>query len=85
MNEDAEEHGYGTPDVPRFQPELALRGIVLAVAGIGMIASGWKAFKAHHVLLLPVAVASIAGGVSSLWAAVIHLSGGERFDDHPFL
>jgi hypothetical protein len=80
-----DEHGYGLPDVARFQPGLALRGVVLVLAGLGMLSGGLKTFRKHHVLGLPFAVAGVAGGVTSIWAGVIHLTGGERFDDHPLL
>jgi hypothetical protein len=50
-----------------------------------MLSGGLKTFRKHHVLGLPFAVAGVAGGVTSIWAGVIHLTGGERFDDHPLL
>lgn len=80
-----EEHGYGLPDVPRFQAGLALRGALLTLAGLGMLSGGLQAFRKHHVVALPFAIAGIAGGISAIWAGVIHLTGGERFDDHPLL
>lgn len=82
---EGDEHGYGLPDVAWFQPGLALRGAVLVLAGLGMVSGGLKTFRKHHVLGLPFAVAGVAGGITSIWAGVIHLSGGERFDDHPLL
>lgn len=85
FSHDEEEHGYGLGDVPRFQLGLAVRGALLVVAGVGMVTGGLRTFRNHHVLGLPFAVMGIAGGISSIWAGVIHLTGGERFDDHPFL
>jgi hypothetical protein len=86
MNQpEGDEHGYGLPDVPRFQLGLALRGGLLVLAGLGMLTGGLRTFRNHHVLGLPFALAGVAAGASSIWAGVIHLTGGERFDDHPFL
>jgi hypothetical protein len=80
-----EEHGYGLADVSRFQSGLALRGALLVFAGLGLVSGGLRTFAKHHVLGLPFALAGIAAGIASIWAGVIHLTGGERFDDHPFL
>ncbi|MCA9824022.1 MAG: hypothetical protein KC482_00620 [Dehalococcoidia bacterium] len=80
-----EEHGYGVADVPRFQAGLAVRGALLILAGLGMISGGLRTFRNHHVLGLPFAIAGVAGGLTSIWAGIIHITGGERFDDHPFL
>ncbi len=43
----------------------------------------WR--EAPAWLLAPVGLLLGAGGVLSAWAAAIHLTGGERFDDHPFV
>ncbi len=84
-HQEAEEHGYGLSDVPRFQAGLAFRGALMVLGGLGMISGGLKAFRKHHVLGLPFALATVGGGIAAIWAGVIHLTGGERFDDHPFL
>lgn len=92
---DGEGHGHehgGIPHEPappeprRIIPEgpLLIRGLAFAGFAVG---AGWLALNAVRSswLLAPVSLAlGIAGGLSA-WAAAIHLTGGERFDDHPFV
>ncbi|GMV84567.1 MAG: hypothetical protein AMXMBFR80_04250 [Dehalococcoidia bacterium] len=88
------EHGEGR-DIPhepappgprRLIPEPAMlpRGIGLAVLAGGLFWAGWRA-AAKSWALAPAAVALGIAGALSAWAAAIHLTGGERFDDHPFV
>ncbi len=86
-------HGHGgaphepAPPEPRFRPpsvEMVLRGS--ALAGLA-IAAGWAAVASLRAsfLFAPVAAALGATGLLAGWAAAIHLTGGEKFDDHPFV
>lgn len=84
--------GHGVPHEPappeprRLIPEPAMlpRGIGLAVLAGGLFWVGWHA-AAKSWVLAPAGLLLGAGGVLSAWAAAIHLTGGERFDDHPFV
>lgn len=88
----AHEGGTGAPHdpappEPRFQlpsAESAVRGLALAGLAAG---AGWAAISAVRATLALVPVSALLGAVSLLaaWAAAIHLTGGEKFDDHPFV
>ena len=75
------------PPEPRWrmpQRAMLVRGTGLAGMAIG---AGWLGFGLAQRSWL-FAPASLALGVVSLlaaWAAAIHLTGGEKFDDHPFV
>jgi hypothetical protein len=52
------------------------------------IVLGWgggKAMRSHPFLLALPGVALALGGLLSAWAAALHLTGGEKFDDHPWV
>ena len=86
MQPDALPHEPAPPE-PRFRmPEggMLVRGAALGGLAAGL---GWLSIAGVQKswLLTPV---SVLLGVSSLlaaWAAAIHLTGGEKFDDHPFV
>ena len=69
------------PDAGSVARGAGLAGLA-AVAAVGAVVSvqriGW---------LLAAPVAAILGltGVLAAWAAAIHLTGGEKFDDHPWV
>lgn len=66
------------------EPEALVRGVGLA--GVA-VAAAWLArasFRANW-LLTPVAAVFVAVGILAGWAGAIHLTGGEKFDDHPFV
>ena len=91
-------HGHGegghgeaphepAPPEPRFRPpsvEMVARGT--ALAGLA-VAAGWGAVSAARssLLFVPLSVVLGATGLLAGWAAAIHLTGGEKFDDHPFV
>lgn len=75
------------PPEPRFQPpsvEMVVRGA--ALAGVA-VAAGWGALSAMRTstLLAPVSAVLTVVSILAGWAAAIHLTGGEKFDDHPFV
>lgn len=84
--------GHGLPHEPAppeprrliTEPAMIPRGIGLAVLAGGLLWAGWHAAAKSWVLAPAGAVLGIAGALSA-WAAAIHLTGGERFDDHPFV
>lgn len=63
---------------------LLLRGLGLAAV---TVASLWVAFEAvrKSLLLVPFGLAFAVVGSLAGWAAAIHLTGGEKHDDHPFI
>jgi len=44
-----------------------------------------KMLRARPVLLALPGVLLSLGGFLAAWAAAIHLTGGEKFDDHPWV
>ena len=71
------------PEQDRLLPEWAMlwRGLALAWLAVVFVAAGWRAVRVS-VLLAPVTLAFAAGAFLAAWAAAIHLTGGEKFDDH---
>ena len=80
-------HEQAPPEPRRLIPErpMLVRGLaLLAVAAAAVFALGgavqkvgWLAVPLAPVLALTAALAA--------WAAAINLTGGERFDDHPWV
>lgn len=81
-------HGYphepASPEQRRLIPErsMLVHGaalLAMAVAAVfGILAAAQKAGWFAIVLAPPLALTAFL----ATWAAVIHLTGGERFDDH---
>jgi hypothetical protein len=84
--------GHDWPEKPgeaepaQLIPEWAMLWRGLALVGLA-IAFVWAAATSLRAswLLTPVSLACAAGSVLAGWAALIHLTGGERFDDHPWV
>jgi hypothetical protein len=80
-------HKPAPPERRRILPEreLLVRGLALLALAVGLCAAAIGAVRLLSWLLLPLsAVLTIAGALSA-WAAAIHLTGGEKFDDHPWV
>lgn len=79
-------HEPAEPEPRRLIPEgpLLLRGLALAAVAL---AAGWLGVASVQKSWLFAPMGAALGGVSllSAWAAAIHLTGGEKFDDHPFV
>jgi hypothetical protein len=87
-------HEFGTgiphdaaPPEPRWQ--IPQRPMLVRGAGLAVLAAlaGWSAIASARTswLFAPVAVGLGAASLLAAWAAAIHLTGGEKFDDHPFV
>lgn len=79
-------HEPAPPETRRLlpEPETFARGIALTALAVG---AAWAALASVRVswILAPAAAALGAAGILAGWAAAIHLTGGEKFDDHPFV
>lgn len=67
----------GWPLASRGLGLFVLAGIFGSLCWLGLLAFGWW--------FLPGAVLCGLGAILSAWAGLIHLTGGEEFDDHPFV
>jgi len=80
-------HPPAPPQPRRLVPPWPLlsRGLGLALMALAFFFGAAKLLRAHPLLLgVPGAVLAL-GGFLSAWAAAIHLTGGEKFDDHPWV
>ena len=87
------EHGFSEmphepapPEKRRLVAETPLlaRGVALGALAVG---AGWLGIAALQKSALFAPLAAALGIVAALagWAAAIHVTGGEKFDDHPFV
>jgi len=76
----------GTAEPRRLIPEWPMLWRGLGLAGLA-IALLWAAISSLRLtwFLAPVSAVFGIGAVLSAWASAIHLTGGERFDDHPWV
>ena len=67
-------------------PEFPMlwRGLAFLAASLLSFAGARRAARAN-LLLAPLALVLVLVGLLTGWAAAIHLSGGETFDDHPWV
>jgi hypothetical protein len=75
------------PPEPRFRVPPADQLVRGAALGGMAVAAAWLAagsVKAHWALA-PAGLVLAGMSVVAGWAAAIHLTGGEKFDDHPFV
>jgi hypothetical protein len=73
------------PDPSFWQNPLLPQGLGLAGLSAGALLLLAGAFRASRIL--GVLATPLLGATSFLaaWAAAIHLTGGEKFDDHPWV
>lgn len=71
----------------RLIPErpLLVRGLALLAIAVAALAGIVGSFQKAGWLAIPLAPLLALVAVLGAWAAAIHLTGGERFDDHPWV
>jgi hypothetical protein len=80
-------HGHEPAPRERYEPpaaQMVLRGVMMT--GASALAA-FGTFKAVRAGLPGIAFAPLFATAAALlgWAGVIHLGGGEKFDDHPWV
>jgi hypothetical protein len=79
-HEPAEPETWRLPD-----RALLVRGVALVGLAVGGFAGAVTIAQRAGWVAAP-AVALLSGaGLLALWAGAIHLTGGEKFDDHPWV
>lgn len=80
-------HKPAPPEPKRLLPEREMLWRGLGLAAVAAVAFGGipKVLGRFGLAAAPLAVLLGAMGVLAAWAAAIHLTGGERFDDHPWV
>ena len=86
------EHGWphepAPPEPRHLLPErsMLIRGVTLLALAIGaLIAAVGSVQKAGWLAAVSVAPVLALIGLLAGWAAAIHLTDGEKFDDHPWV
>jgi hypothetical protein len=80
-------HKPAPPEPKRLLPEWPMlwRGLALGAAAFSLLGLERRLFRSkHHSARLATPAAAIAAMLFA-WAAAIHLTGGERFDDHKWV
>ena len=80
-------HKPAPPESRRLLPEWAMlwRGLALAGAGLACLAAEAKLLRSAKLLGVGTLPLLGVGAALFTWAAAIHLTGGERFDDHKWV
>lgn len=76
------------PHVPRFErPDTGslVRAIALLCLSIVSFYGAVNSLTHYGTIMAPVAGVLGTVGMLSMWGALIHITGGERFDDHPWV
>ena len=72
-------HAFSLPPA-----EALAKGALLAALSAGAFAVAGRSLRAS-LLFAPASVVLAGLGVIAGWAAAIQLTGGEKFDDHPWV
>lgn len=80
-------HPHDAPERRGLIPEFPLlwRGAAFAAVAVGALWAAVAVIQKGGWLLAPAGGLLSAAGALSAWAALIHLTGGEKFDDHPMV
>lgn len=81
------EHEPAPPEGRKLvrNPAVVLRGAGLAALTAVFVSFAAAAMRKFGWIATPAAVLAGGGAVLSAWAALIHLTGGEKFDDHRWI
>ena len=80
-------HKPAPPERKRVIPEWAMLWRGLALAGAGLLCIAGEARLLRSAKIVGIGALPVLGAATVLfgWAAAIHLTGGERFDDHKWV
>lgn len=80
-------HKPAPPEPRRVLPERQLlwRGLALAGVAVAALAGVRAARRGPLLVSLPAGAVLALMALLAGWAAAIHLTGGEWFDDHPWV
>ena len=80
-------HDAAEPEPRRRLPDrsMLVRGIGLAALAMAGFAAAVTAGQRAGWLAAPVVALFAGAGGLAAWAAAVHLTGGEKFDDHPWI
>lgn len=81
------EHEAAPPEERKLvrSPAVVARGVGLGALAAGFAGLAAIAMRKFGWFGAPAGVAGAAGALLSGWAALIHLTGGEKFDDHRWI
>lgn len=79
-------HSPAEPEARKLLPPLGLLWrAVLLLLGAGFAFLVAKEAVQYSLWLTPVALAAALAGALAAWAGLIEITGGEKFDDHPWV
>lgn len=80
-------HKPAPPEAKRLLPgwPMLWRGLALAAAGVACVAAEGGLLRKSALAGAVVLPVLATAGALFAWAAAIHLTGGERFDDHKWV
>ncbi|GAB4329638.1 MAG: hypothetical protein Kow0010_14170 [Dehalococcoidia bacterium] len=64
--------------------DALVKGVALAGLSLGALVAAGRTLRAS-LLFAPAALVLAGLGALAAWAAAIQLTGGEKFDDHPWV
>lgn len=81
-------HDPAPPEPRRLIPErpMLIRGLALMALAVAALLAAFSSIqKAGWLAAISVAPLLALTSALAAWAAAIHLTGGEKFDDHPWV
>ncbi len=79
-------HKPAPPEEHKLIPngQMFIRGLGLAALALAALAGARESLR-HGLWLAPLALPCTFAAALAAWAAAIHITGGEKFDDHPWV
>lgn len=79
-------HDPAPPEPRRVLPpgEMLARGLALLGLAAALLFAAWSLAQ-RSILLAPLGLLAAGGAGLAAWGAAIELTGGEKFDDHPWV